>query len=139
MSEFFDGTRWDSILLLGAENALRYLYNFYMAIARGTIVGLPTDMRELLLVFFPKGEGQGDGEGNIVRDCVCTRPLSMANTDAKLLSSLRCIPLNQVSSTIVDPLQKCVRQMLELHFESRRFPCTLQQVRDKGFVPIFNV
>eukprot|EP00959_Pyramimonas_sp_CCMP1952_P410668 8606121-Pyramimonas_sp.AAC.1 len=64
-------------------------------------------MGELMMVFLPKGEREGGVAGNVIRDCACTRPLAMANTNAKLLSSLCCMPLNQLSRDAVAPLQKC--------------------------------
>eukprot|EP00959_Pyramimonas_sp_CCMP1952_P350884 7351430-Pyramimonas_sp.AAC.2 len=41
---------------------------------------------KLLMVFLPKGEQEGGGTGNVIRDAACTRPLSMSNTDANIFS-----------------------------------------------------
>eukprot|EP00959_Pyramimonas_sp_CCMP1952_P264885 5538595-Pyramimonas_sp.AAC.1 len=49
------------------------------------------------------------GTGCIIRDAACTRPLSMSNTDVKILSAVFCHPLNELSKVTVAPIQKCVR------------------------------
>eukprot|EP00959_Pyramimonas_sp_CCMP1952_P449916 9420546-Pyramimonas_sp.AAC.1 len=56
----------------------------------------------------------GDGPGDIIRGAACTRPLSMSNTDGKVLPDVFCHPWNELSKVTVAPLQKCVkgRQML---------------------------
>eukprot|EP00959_Pyramimonas_sp_CCMP1952_P103711 2168910-Pyramimonas_sp.AAC.1 len=69
---------------------------------------------ELLMAPPPRGEQEGGGAGGIIRGAACARPLSMSNTDAKILSAVFCHPLNEFSTVTVAPLQKCAegRQLL---------------------------
>eukprot|EP00959_Pyramimonas_sp_CCMP1952_P127296 2662444-Pyramimonas_sp.AAC.1 len=89
-------------------DAPRVLFDFYRDLVSGQVSALPRDMLEVLMAFLPKGDSRDDVGPNVCRTAENTRPLSMANTDAKLLSSRMCRPLNEVAQQTISLSQACV-------------------------------
>eukprot|EP00959_Pyramimonas_sp_CCMP1952_P223958 4682858-Pyramimonas_sp.AAC.1 len=78
-----------------ARAAGEVLYECYQALFRDPHAGIPNDMKRCLMVFLPKKiTDQEVGEG-VLRKPACTRPLSMTNTDAKLLSASMAVLLTR--------------------------------------------
>eukprot|EP00959_Pyramimonas_sp_CCMP1952_P346684 7261125-Pyramimonas_sp.AAC.1 len=58
------------------------------------------------MVFLPKGSDPRDRSDFVSRAPASTRPLSLANTDAKILSDAFCLGLNDVAPATVDVPQR---------------------------------
>eukprot|EP00959_Pyramimonas_sp_CCMP1952_P067559 1410155-Pyramimonas_sp.AAC.1 len=88
--------------------ASRLLYSCYLALFVDRISTLPDDMPRSLMIFLPKGTGPNDATGQAVsRSAPNTRPLSLGNTDVKLLVAACISPVVANTSRLVGPEQTC--------------------------------
>eukprot|EP00959_Pyramimonas_sp_CCMP1952_P418002 8757656-Pyramimonas_sp.AAC.1 len=93
------------------ENASRILYSVYLSLFDGQVHSLPDDMKRSLLVFLPKGSDPRDVPGcpHLFRHPSATRPLSMCNTDIKLLANAFTSALVDHTAPLVSRVQACAR------------------------------
>eukprot|EP00959_Pyramimonas_sp_CCMP1952_P148871 3114218-Pyramimonas_sp.AAC.1 len=103
-------------------SASRLFYSCYLTLFQEDFNGLPDEdmpdegMRCSLLVFLPKGVEDADRAGfPLLRSPACTRPLSMNNTDVKLLAAACILPVVSNTKDMIGGEQKCVggRDMME--------------------------
>ena len=86
--------------------AVRRLYDAYLYL--GLFIISPSKLQDLLssrIVFIQKGVDEGDAEGRFLRRPGKTRPLTLSNTDAKLISKAGAISLAAIASETISRFQ----------------------------------
>jgi len=87
------------------DSCLHALYGVYLDLLAGAVE--PASLNEGLTTFIPKGSSSPhDSSEAVVRPAAATRPITLSNTDAKLLALALNAPLSKVAQPTVHPAQR---------------------------------
>lgn len=130
-----DGLPYSIYLLCDAAGAT-VLYDLYCDILAGGTP--PDDFLDALMVFIPKGSAASDGT-IVARTPDNVRPLSLSNTDCKLVTNAIAAPMNRVARVTVDGRQRGFvegRQMLDnvIDLESMGITAQMRNATNAAFI-----
>ena len=89
--------------MLNKEFGAKILFSIYEQIQAGCTP--PNDFLEALQVFIPKGVSPDD-KSMVSRSAENLRPISLANTDGKIITAVISVPMNKVAQRTVDGRQR---------------------------------
>ena len=131
-----------SLWINAPDGAKQVLYDAYLYLCDFL---LPDDLLQQLLtsrlIFIIKGEQDNDGGGNFIRKPGKLRPLTLSNTDAKIVSKACSIPLTEIAEFTISSIQLDGlpgRQMIEhiINMEGEIIEFVMRKLPNSGILAL---